>query len=313
MFFKKLHVYHTDCDSPFYNHTVKYYNVIMKTAVVDIGSNSVRLMIAENGVTLQKTVETTQLATGLQKTGRLQESYMQATLQALSSFRLQAEKEGAKRFFAFATEAVRSAENGKDFIRLANEQYGIEIDLLSPEREAEAGFTGAHTGGNIAVFDIGGASTELIIGNEKGITYKKSLPIGVVRLKDMFGEDRSAIEAYIDSALKGYGEVKGYDKVIGIGGTPSTVFAISKGMVHYDPAAVHGSKLERQMVLETYDRLAAVPMEERAFIKGLPLKKAAVMPAGALLVLKIMDFLKVSEITLSESDNQEGYLKLYAK
>jgi|AGTN01.3.fsa_nt_gi Exopolyphosphatase len=206
----------------------------MKIGILDIGSNSVRLMISEDGKTLYKKIDTTRLSEGLALTGKISEEAAGRTLAAIGNFQKEAQNSGAP-LYAFATEAVRSAENGREFAAEIKKRFDIEVDVISGEREAEYGFSGAYTGGKAAIFDIGGASVEVMCGDESGIKYLKSLPLGVLRIRDLFGEDRERIDAYLGERFKAFGPLPYYESVTGIGGTPSTLAAIELSLEPYDP------------------------------------------------------------------------------
>lgn len=273
----------------------------MKSAVIDIGSNSVRLYV--NG---KKTIENTQLAENLIHTGRISEEAAERTVNAVRDFYNQALSVGAEKVYAFATEAVRAAENGAQFMKTVSE-VGAETEILSPYEEALAGFTGAYSGkGTECVLDIGGASSELSVGNGKGMIYVHSLPLGSVRLKD-YSAEREEQERYAKERVKEYGEVPRFDKLIAIGGTLSQLCAVMKELEPYDAEEVDGTVMTRKDVEEAVNRILSVPPEERKKIKGLHPKKIFVAPSGGILALAIMDYLKIGELTVSEKDNLEGY------
>ena len=171
-------------------------------AYIDVGSNSVRLLL--NG---KKYLTNTQLAEKLVPGGNILPEAAARTSEAIKSFRRFALDNGADEVFVFATEAVRSANNGKDFAALLSAD-GITLDVLSPQTEAKIGFDGAYCGRGVfqAVLDVGGASSELAVGNEKGLVYSHSLPLGAVRIKD-YSLDRREAEKLIDARVPEYGEV----------------------------------------------------------------------------------------------------------
>lgn len=285
------------------------YNIGMKYAVIDIGSNSVRLMLSDGVTTLGKRLESTRLSEGLSLSGALSADAIERTARAVANFASEAKAEKCDVVYAFATEAVRSASNGAAFVaRCARD--GVEVDVLPGGDEAKLGFWGAYSGGRQAVLDIGGASTELAIGSESGLEYGKSLHIGSVRIRDLCGEDIAAIKALAASTVKQYGAVPTFGKLISIGGTGSTLVSVDKAMKVYDTTRVHGAVLTRARVEEIAMKIHSVPMAEREKIAGLPTGRKDVVVGAALLMCEVMDFLGAAEITVSESDNQEGYLKL---
>lgn len=281
----------------------------MKYAVVDIGSNSVRLLISDGQKALLRMLEITRLAEGLNKSGVLSETAMQRTAAAIVRFRDVALREKCDGFFAFATEAVRSATNGEKFVEMLKKE-GICIDVVSGEIEAKIGFSGAYTSGTIALVDIGGASTELAIGDENGIKYGKSLHVGCVRLKESFGEDIKALKAFGDEAVKEYG-VKGvkFDKLYCIGGSASTIASIDAKLATYDEKVLHHRSISRERIAEIIDLVRRTPMDERDKIVGLEPKRKDIAVCSGVWLLCIMDYLGAKEIVNSETSNTEGYLK----
>lgn len=281
----------------------------MKYAVVDIGSNSVRLLISDGQKALLRMLEITRLAEGLNKSGVLSETAMQRTAAAIVRFRDVALREKCDGFFAFATEAVRSAANGEKFAEMLKKE-GICIDVVSGEIEAKIGFSGAYTSGTIALVDIGGASTELAIGDENGIKYGKSLHVGCVRLKESFGEDIKALKAFGDEAVKEYG-VKGvkFDKLYCIGGSASTIASIDAKLATYDEKVLHHRGISRERIAEIIDLVRRTPMDERDKIVGLEPKRKDIAVCSGVWLLCIMDYLGAKEIVNSETSNTEGYLK----
>lgn len=277
--------------------------------VIDIGSNSVRLMISDGEHTLQKWVNTTKLADGLAQAGSLQDAAMQRSLLAVQDFVQKARQLGAE-VHIFATEAVRSAENGADFTKAIFDTTGVAVDIVCGEMEAKLGFVGASCGQNVCVVDIGGASTEIVCGEAGQICYAKSLPIGAVRLRDICGEDEQLLTEYIDKNIVNYGSVPKKKKLVAIGGTASTIVAILEQMERYDTAKVHNYKLYRSQVAEVYERVKNTPMQSRNAIKGLIEGRRDIIVGAAYELAKIMDMLGFDHLYVSESDNLEGYLML---
>ncbi|MDE6362177.1 MAG: hypothetical protein K2L53_04295, partial [Clostridia bacterium] len=168
----------------------------MKYAVIDVGSNSVRLMVSEELERIYKKINTTRLGMGLALTGRLDGDRMAETAAAVEQFVQEAKAEQCEEIFVFATEAVRSATNREEFVTLLADK-GIDIEVVDSEDEAKLGFAGAYTQGVCCVLDIGGGSAELAVGDSDGLSYAKSLPIGLMRIYDKCQEDIEAIDAYV--------------------------------------------------------------------------------------------------------------------
>ena len=273
----------------------------MKNAIIDIGSNSIRLFWMG-----EKPNENTQLAEDLIHTGRLKKEAMERTVDAIARLANRAKSEGADKVYAFATEAVRAAENREEFISRVKEVVD-SFELVPAEKEALLGFNGAYPGtGTVAVLDVGGASSELAVGNEKGLIYAHSLPLGSVRLKD-YDNDEKVRFGYAKERVKEYGTVPKFDKLVSIGGCGSVIAAVRLGLVPYDRNKIHGYTMTHDEMKETIDYILSVPVEERVDIKGLHPKKAVVGPVGGMIVLAAMEYLGVDKVELSEKDNLEGY------
>lgn len=282
----------------------KYYGII------DIGSNSVRLMVSQGDNTLTKFTTCTKLAEGLAKTHRLSSVAMQRSLDAIEQH-LATAKEYNAEVHIFATEAVRSAENGKEFVNLVLEKTGYEIHVVSGDEEAKLGFTGASFGGSACVVDIGGASTEIVCGDNGKICYAKSLPIGAVRLLDNCAEDEEKLKKFIGEKLLQYEQVPKQNEMIAIGGTASTIVGVLLEMEQFDSKRVHNYRLCKNDILQVYEKIKNTPLEERFTIKGLTAGRREIIVGATLELLMIMEYLGYESIIVSERDNQEGYLMIY--
>ena len=168
----------------------------MKYGVIDIGSNSVRLMISDGNNTLYKKVKTTRLAENMCG-AVLQSAPMERTADAVSFFVKCAKEENVNEICVFATAAVRQAKNKQAFIDLVKDRTGIDVDVISGESEAQIGIKGALNGADGAIIDVGGASTEVIVTKDGTQIFSKSLNLGVVTLYNEFGQDKTKIENYI--------------------------------------------------------------------------------------------------------------------
>lgn len=275
----------------------------MKFAVIDVGSNSVRLLL--DG---KKTVLNTQLAEKMEAGGFLLPEAVARTAEAVRALSEQAATNGAE-VRVFATEAVRSASNKGDFVA-ALASFGLSLDILSAEREASVGFRGAYCGKGRtqAVLDVGGASSELAVGDDRGLIYSHSLPIGGVRLKDI-SPDRREQESAVRAAVAGYRRVPDFSELLSIGGTTSSLVAVRDKVEPYLPEKIHMQKLTRREIDEVVTFITETPPERRKDIAGLHPRKIFSVPAGGIIVMGIMDYLGLNEITVSENDNLEGYLE----
>ncbi|MDE6189409.1 MAG: hypothetical protein K2G37_03900 [Clostridia bacterium] len=279
----------------------------MKYGIIDIGSNSVRLLVSDGRKKLYKKINTTQLGQGLAISGRLKEQNMLQTANAVIEFAREAKEEGCGEIYAFATEAVRSAINRDEFLAILSAK-GIVVDVLDSKDEATIGFRGAYTNGKCCVLDIGGASTEIAVGDEKGLVYAKSMPIGLARIFDNCKENLAKIDEYINDIIKGYGQIPEFDELLAIGGTPATFVAMNENMTVYRPEIVDNYKLTLSCVEEWTAKIRSLDMEERLEINGLEPKRRNLIVGGGRLLAAIMRMLGRDCLTVRESDNLEGYL-----
>lgn len=280
-----------------------------KIAVIDIGSNSVRLMLVADGKVLYKALNTTRLGEGLASSPRLKSEAVARTAAAVAEFFCRAKAEGASFVCAFATAAVRTAENGAEFVSLVKESCGLEVDVISGEEEAEIGILGALGNDDGGIVDAGGASTEIIVRKGGLVLYKKSVNIGVVRLKDMCGADRNKLEEAAKVAAESYGKVPCGVPMYAIGGTATTLAAVLLEMKEYDPSRITGTVITAEKMHFLAEKLTAMSAKEIAALPGVPAKRADVLGGGAVLYCVLMDKLGFSQIVVSDSDNLEGYAK----
>lgn len=281
----------------------------MKISAIDVGSNSVRLMVMADGKTLYKQLDTTRLAEGLAQSGVLKPEAIERTARAVQIFAAAAELNGAGTPHVFATAAVRSSKNGADFVARVKALTGIDVDVLSGEEEAACGILGALRGRDGGIIDLGGASTEITLQQGGKTLYSKSVNIGTVRLFDMAGQDRSALQAAIDNSLNGYGSLSldGKD-IYGIGGTATSLAALYHELEKYDPKVVEGTVLTREWLCAEAEKLLSLTVEERRALRGMEPRRADVIAGGCLLMYSILNRFNADRITVSESDNLEGYV-----
>lgn len=277
-------------------------------AVIDIGSNSVRLMTTCRSGLNKKEINTTSLADGLAKTGILSDAAMDRTLTAIVEFAQKARALNAENIYIFGTEAMRSASNGKAFRDKIQRATGIETEIISGETEAKLGLLGAATdrSGEITVIDIGGASVEVVRGDLNRITYARSLPIGMVRLIDTVGERKADIEKYVTERVTEFGIVSGFE-CVGIGGTATSLAAMDLRQTIYNPDEVHGHVLDLDAIDRLTDRIFASKDRVKDF-PSLGEKRARIIGHGAIMLKAILIHLGETSVTVSERDNLEGYL-----
>ena len=280
----------------------------MKYAVIDIGSNSVRLLFQSGGKTLYKELNTTRLGEGLANTGRLSVAAMHRTAFVVRDFKQQALREGAVEIWAFATAAVRSAENGNDFISLVKEVASITVDVVSGEEEASIGLLGALGYADGGIIDIGGGSTELTLRQKGVVSYSKSINIGAVRLLDTCGRDKERLKKTIEQKISEFDKLNCSVPVYGIGGTATSLAALALKLKRYDGAKVQDFVLTKDILDKLVEEISSITPEELVQASCLPLKRAEIIFGGALLLSKMMEYFNLSSVVISEKDNLEGYL-----
>ncbi|MBQ2740726.1 MAG: hypothetical protein IJF39_03790 [Clostridia bacterium] len=277
-----------------------------KIAVIDVGSNSVRLMFVADGKILYKTLEITRLGEGLAASGELQPAAIDRSAAAVANFYAQAKADGAERICAFATAAVRSAKNGQAFLSAVRSLCGLEVEVISGEEEAEIGVLGALRGADGGIIDIGGASTEIIVQKSGEILYKKSVDVGVVRLHDLCGREIERLTEYCGSAANAFSEVP-QATLHAIGGTATSLASIALRLKEYDPAKITGYALTWDSLLEATEYLASAPPERVAAETCVPQKRAEVLLGGAVWLKRLLEGLRLKEVIVSDADNLEGF------
>lgn len=279
----------------------------MKYAIIDIGSNSVRLMISIDGKTENKFVKTTRLAEKMGEDCLLQAEPIERTAQAVSFFADMAKQNNCDKLYIFATAAVRQAKNKQTFLDLTKTRYGLSIDVIDGQLEAKLGAMGAINGQDGGIIDVGGASSEVVVLEKRKTIFSKSLDIGCVKLFDKCGQDKEKILKVIDEKIMEYGIIP-KTNFFGIGGTATSLASISQKMKIYDPKKVHGYKLSIEKVKEIRDMLFFLSLEEKYSLDGLQKERAQVISGGVGLIYAILKKANADCITISESDNLEGYL-----
>ncbi len=280
----------------------------MKYAIIDIGSNSVRLMLWADGKSLYKKVVTTRLGEGLALKNRLSEAAMLRSARAVCDLADEGREQDAA-VYAFATAAVRSAENGRTFCDRVFSACGVSIDIVSGEDEAKLGLFGALGAENGGIIDIGGASTEVCVQRDGRILFSVSLPVGAVRLFDKCGEDKEALSREIQMHIASLPVLAG-QKMYCIGGTGSTLASVLLGLDSYDAERIQNFSMTEREISSLAERLLSMSAEERRGIRGMDIHRADIIGGGALLLAEIMKKTSLRTVLASDRDNLEGYLKM---
>ena len=304
----------------------------MRVAAADIGTNTTRLLVADVGADgtvaeVERLTDITRLGEGVDGSGALAEGPMQRVTAALAQYAERARERNAERLLAVATSATRDAANRDEFLaRVA--ATGFEPRLFSGDDEAITAFAGvcsrapgedALPADGSLVVDIGGGSTELVLGSADGVAWSRSLQAGSVRMTERFlGEDVVAEESVIacaravDELLQIVPDevVQATKRIIAVAGTATTLAAIANGA--YDPDAVHLARITRDQTRAIQEQLGALSLEERRGIPGLEAKRAPVIVAGLVVLGCVLDRFGRSEATVSERDILHGTALLAA-
>jgi exopolyphosphatase/guanosine-5'-triphosphate,3'-diphosphate pyrophosphatase len=304
----------------------------MRVAAADIGTNSTRLLVADVGedgsvTEVERLLEITRLGEGVDASGTLAEAPMGRVTAALVRYAERAHSLSAERLLAVATSAVRDASNRGDFLARV-ETAGFEPRLLSGQEEAATTFAGVSSrapGGESVsadgtlVVDVGGGSTELVLGAAEGVAWSSSLQAGCVRMTERFlGEDvvaASSLAACAQAVSELLQVVPGEAleatrRVIAVAGTATTLAAIEHGGYHAD--AVHGARITREQTRSVEQRLAAMTLEQRRTVPGLEPARAPVIVAGLVVLGSALDRFCLAEAVVSERDILHGAALLAA-
>lgn len=278
-----------------------------KFAVIDVGSNSVRLMFVADGKVLYKRLNTTRLGEGVATSPRLKREAIERSARAVADFYAQAKREGAETVVAFATAAVRTAENRAEFLDEVKSLCGLSVEVISGEEEAELGILGALGESDGGVIDVGGASTEIVVKKDGELAYKKSVNIGVVRLKDKCGKDTNALQVMANASASEFGRFPNTKELYAIGGTATTLAALELGLTQYCSEKVTGTVITNVRMREIADKLSAMTVAEIVALPCMPKGRADVITGGAVLLSVLMQRLDIQKLIVSDRDNLEGY------
>jgi exopolyphosphatase / guanosine-5'-triphosphate,3'-diphosphate pyrophosphatase len=290
-----------------------------RVATLDIGTNSVLLLIAEatpaGPRALLERATITRLGEGVDATRRLAPPACARTLACLREYAADIARLGVSACAAVGTSAMRDAAGGDDFKRDARELLGVEPEVIDGAREAALTFRGALSGlsldGAVTVFDIGGGSTEIVQGERRAgraiARSAVSLDIGSVRLFERHVRsdppspaELERVTADIDAALTSAPSAKPSDALVGVAGTVTTLASIALELTTYDPARVHGSVLDVGTVRALAEKLAALSLSERQALPGLDPRRADVIVVGARIVERVMQRERASELVVSD-------------
>ena len=298
---------------------------MLKYAVLDIGTNSIKFHIAEkNPDNQRKTIldraEVTRLGEGLNRTGKISPEAMERNIAVISEMFEIARQIAVDEIFAIGTMALRTASNANDFIDHIKNKFGISIEIISGDEEARLSFLAVNSSldiryGNFLIFDTGGGSTEFISGNDGKIQQKISLTIGVVRLTEdilisdpVKQQECDAANKIVQNTFSAIAMANPVDRLIGVGATLTTLGAMKLKMENYDPEIIHGAELSFSDVEGLLSLLQSKTIAERKKIVGLEPRRADVILAGAMIVSNIMNKIDAAEVIISDWGVRHGFL-----
>ena len=284
----------------------------MKVAVIDVGTYSTRLTIAEVKNSKLKILyeegRITALGRGVKQTGLLSESAIKETLSALRDYKKKCDQYGVKKCLVLGTEALRVAKNREVFIK-ALKELGLQIKIISPWEEGKYAYLGAYFAvkpkGRVCVIDQGGGSTEFVYGKGLEVENVVSLPFGIVNLTERFLKNDPPTKEEIENLINYLsGEISKLDKdvdtLVGLGGTITTLVALEYDIYPYDPSKVNGKTLTKERVKYWFDKLASMSVEERKKFGQIEDRRAEVIIPGIAIFWVTMELFGKEELTVSD-------------
>ena len=293
-----------------------------RIAIIDLGSNSARLIImhvyangAYNLVYHQK--ETVRLSEGAMGSGTLQADAMSRAINALQVFAHMCVLFKVDEILAVATAAVRNAQNGPDFLQTASQQTGIPLKVISGEAEAKLGYLGAINTidvQNALLFDLGGGSTELTLIKDRKIQETVSLPFGAVNLTEKFGTQNdptesqvSELQTFITTQLQTLSWLKGLSlPLLGVGGTARNIAKMDQKRKNYPFPKIHNYRLGYMSLDDLWSHLVKMTSSQRAKMPGLSSERADLIVAGTTIVKCLFDVTRSPNLIISGCGVREG-------
>jgi exopolyphosphatase/guanosine-5'-triphosphate,3'-diphosphate pyrophosphatase len=297
-----------------------------RVGVVDLGTNSIRLLVASVGPSEGQGLEEfardmviTRIGEGIDRTGRIDPEALARTVDVLERYCRRARALHAERIRVSATAAVREASNREELEASVRTHAGSELEVITGDREAALSFLGATNGldapAPFLVLDIGGGSTEFAVGTKQP-DASISTPMGSVRLterlirteppsQDELGAIRQAVHGILDD-VDGSVPVRTARTLVAVAGTPTTIQAISLGLAFYDPEAIHRSWLSAGEAERVLDELARMTTDERSGIPVMAPGRADVIVAGAVILVEVMRRFGFERALVSETDILDG-------
>ncbi len=295
---------------------------VAPVAAVDCGTNSTRLLVADaTGTALERQTHITRLGQGVDATGRLAPESIDRTVAVLRQYRTILDELGVERVRMTATSAARDAANRDEFFTAAEDVIGVAPELLTGEEEGRLSFLGAIAEldpgtGPFLVVDIGGGSTEFVVGTTEpeGVL---SIDMGCVRLTEKFlhhdppapeelSQALSVVRDYLDDVARDLPATREAARLIGLAGTITTIAAVEQGLTQYDPDRIHHFVLTRDAAEDVFRTLATEKREDRIHNPGLEEARADVIVGGAAILVAVMRYFEHATCLVSEADLLDG-------
>jgi len=297
----------------------------VRFAVIDIGTNSVKLHVGERRVgdvwrTIVDRAEVTRLGEGLREAGTLQPEPVRRTVEAIVDMVGEARRAGAAEVAAVGTAGMRIASNSADLVAAVQERCGVGIEVISGEEEARLAYVAATSEldvgtGALAVFDTGGGSTEFTFGRAGRVEERFSLDVGAAPITELFGLAAPVSEEHLDAAFDAIAaQLDRLDgrptpsKLVGMGGALTNLAAVRHGLATYDSDVVHGTVLDRAEIDRQITLYRTRTADERREIVGLQPGRAEVILAGACIVRRVLGKLSCDELTVSDRGLRHGLI-----
>ena len=297
---------------------------VQRVASIDIGTNTILLLIAEvdqgkiDPLFERETV--VRLGEGVHKTGILSKEAMERGLQTLSQYLEQCRQMNAQKIFSVGTSALREAKNSEDFLKLVREQLGLSVDVISGEKEAYLSFLAVATdlpkaGEPLMVVDVGGGSTEFILGKDDQIRQWISLPLGSVRFTEEFlhsdpvhEEEWQELKRKILESLVNIPHSQEPVSMVAVGGTATTLASVEQGLEEFVVGKIHHFVLKKEALKNQLLLYRSKTIEERKKIPGLPAARADVILAGAAILYLAMEELPCPSVLISSRGVRYGLI-----
>lgn len=308
------------------------HDVPQRCASIDIGTVTCRLLLADVSdtslVELERRCNITNLGIGVDKTGLLQDDAIERVVSQVAEYvaivrTYVSPDHPSIPITAVATSAARDAQNASRLIDRLRE-VGVELSIIPGTREAALSFRGASCGyedERLMVVDIGGGSTEIVLGiGGEAPQFSHSFNIGCRRMTERFmagdpptEEECNALRTWVRGEMspvimQAQAQGRSIDRIVAVAGTPTSVVAIDKHMEVYDSSRVHASVVSRETLQRIYDEMRSLPLERRKMVVGLEPARASVIVAGFAILLEVLDIVGCSSFTVSESDILQGIL-----